>query len=161
MVSLRFEKETDANTGASQPLHDRAKRSTMRLQVPAVIGSQRVGRIGNERALRRSRSFDQLDERRRGVALDVELGTRRFVDQLGELVNIERSRVASIRARMNGDATSAFAEANRGSLYDARTRPVPRIAQQCDLVEVHAEHGHVVQLDRRLGIRAIAMSVGA
>ena len=72
MVWLRFEKETDPNTGALQLLHDRAERPTMYLQVPAMIGSQGIGRIWNECALRRSNVLDQLEKRRCGIAFDVE-----------------------------------------------------------------------------------------
>ncbi len=97
----------------------------------------------DERALIGAHLMDQRQQLGARIAFDVEFdrGWQR-PKHTGDLADVIRCDVTSVCAGMHGDAGRARRDARPDRLDDAWRPPAARVAQGCDLVDVHGQTDH-------------------
>ena len=113
------------------------------VEPPTLIRGQHTRRVGDQRALLRPHLRHQLQERRVGIAFDVEFeaGPPR-THQLGQREDVVAPDVALIRSWMHGQPVRAGRMGERGEAEQVGHAGSASVAQQGDLVEVDAQACH-------------------
>ena len=106
--------------------------------IPAGIGREGVGRVGHQRDLRGNDLQHQIDERRHGVALDVEFGCKHPFQGTHVVV----ADVPRIGPRMDRDAVGAEALDVESGPHDVGTVAAARIADDGNLVDIDTQLCH-------------------
>ena len=102
-----------------QSMRDLVQKFVMCEEIPAMVGRERVRRIGHQRGLRGFHFAYEIEEIRRRITLDVELGPILGAQHRIQFAHVLVRDVAGIGARMNGDAVASGVEARtRGLQYD-------------------------------------------
>ncbi len=86
--------------------------------------------------------MNQFEEVRKGIALNVELRIALPSKEVGQLEYVSRSRVSSVRTRVDRDATGPRLDARSGCREDVRLICVAHVTDQRDLIEVDAQECH-------------------
>ena len=107
-----------------------------------MVGSEGSGLVGNERALRRAHLTDEFEQAVKRIAFDVEFGPGPVAQHGGELAHVLRAHVPSVGAWMHRDSVSARAQRDARRVDDAWNADAAGIAQQRNLVEIHAQESH-------------------
>ena len=91
--------------------------------------------------------MNQFQEVRKGMALNVELRIALPSKQVGQSEHVSRSRVSSVRTRVDRDATGSSLDAGLGRREDVWLICVAHVTDQRDLIEVDAQKCHQEYLE--------------
>lgn len=144
-VGVRVHEEADAAAEVFEALDDGFEAVEVGGDVPAMVGGEGVGVVGDEGALVGAGlgdDFEVVAEER--VAFDVEFAADvgGFVEQQAQVVDVGGADVAAVGSGMDGDAVGADVEGEAGGFGDAGDLAEAGIAEQGDFVDVDAELGH-------------------
>ena len=117
-----------------QTLDDRLEEVTTIIHRPATIGGERIRLVRHERHLLRAYRADEVEERVRRVALDVEL----CGDHLPEVSHILISDVSLVRSRVYRDPLSTKLLTAACCQYYIRRVSATSVAEGRYLVDVNA-----------------------
>lgn len=148
-----IDEEADPSTHTFQARDHRRQPFAVAADIKTVIGRDLRIAVRHQRDLGRPHRFDQFDETRiaerirsgEGIALDVEFDRQ----HVREREHVVGPHMAQVRSRMHGDAVGTGSDGHTGRGDHVGQGTAARIAQDGDLVQVHAQAGHDASVPAR------------